>query len=1049
MMEKWTDQQKKAFTSFGHNIIVSAGAGSGKTAVLSERVYRHVSERNIDINRLLVLTFTNKAADEMKNRIRKKIIEDEEKLFVSSEFKNSQLNKIDSAYIMTFDAYALSLIKKYHYLFNIDRNIGIIDANVLNIKTKEILDEIFTEEYEKNDNTFTELINRFCVKNDNNIRSAVHDINQKLEMIYEREKFISEYRESFYSDKSIERYIEEYREVLRNSINKIRGMEREFSDYVENTDDYFSGLNDLYNSVSYEEIIESLDRCIVLSKKLPNGSSEACKDIKGKLSKEINDLKKKAISKDEIRNSILNTEEHCVYILKLCELLEKRLNEFKRDNNLYSFTDIFKMAIELVDKHEDVRQEIRNGFAEILIDEYQDTNDLQDEFIRRISDNNVYMVGDIKQSIYRFRNANPDLFKEKYETYSISDTDELIELPHNFRSRKEVLEDINVVFDRTMDLSIGGADYKKAHHMLAGRSNDDIGDDKHLELLSYEYDKKKEPFDILDKNEFEAFVVAKDILDRVGKYRINDKGNIREAQFSDFCIIVDRTTNFDMYKQILTYHQIPCVIEKDEKMSDSDLITVIRDVFKILTCIDNDDYGYAFEYAYVSLGRSFLCEMSDSKIYDVVKNKTYEDTEIMKKIRNIYDSIESKTITDILDEIIDKFDIYAKLVKIKDVKENQIKIDYLYQLAHTLNSMSYDYRDFDEYLKDVFESDDENNDIRYSIATGNSNAVKIINIHKAKGLEYKICYYVALDVKFNKQDIKERIIFDKSLGVIIPEYIENRGLKDTVLKTIFKYHYDIEDTSERIRLFYVALTRCEEKMIIVCPLKDNTNTNTVVSDYIRSGYNSFNDLLSSIYSDLGPYMKDIDYHDYLLTNKYQNSKKNEKDIKETNRSIDIKKMYDIKPEYIESGRYSKDSGLLDTRTIHNMELGTRLHYYLETLDFNNPDYSSIEKEYVDRIKAFMDSELMNNVKDGKPYKEYEFVYEEDNVLKHGFIDLLMEYEDHFDIIDYKFRNIDDEHYDEQLNGYRNYISSISNKKVNCYLYSIMDGIYREVKEKEV
>ena len=131
MMEKWTEQQKKAFTSFGHNIIVSAGAGSGKTAVLSERVYRHVSERNVDINRLLVLTFTNKAADEMKKRIRNKIIEDEEKLFVSSEFKNSQLNKIDSAYIMTFDAYALSLIKKYHYLFNIDRNIGVIDANVL------------------------------------------------------------------------------------------------------------------------------------------------------------------------------------------------------------------------------------------------------------------------------------------------------------------------------------------------------------------------------------------------------------------------------------------------------------------------------------------------------------------------------------------------------------------------------------------------------------------------------------------------------------------------------------------------------------------------------------------------------------------------------------------------------------------------------------------------------------------------------------------------------------------------------------------------------
>ena len=1047
-MEKWTDKQIEAFTSFGHNIIVSAGAGSGKTAVLSERVYRHVGERHIDVDNLLVLTFTNKAAAEMKDRIRKKIINDEEKLFTDEKEKNRQVNKLDSSYIMTFDAYALALIKKYHYLFNIDKNISIIDPNVLNIKTKEIIDEMFIEEYHNRNKDFTDLIDKYCVKNDSYIKDAVYDINQKLEMIYERDKFVAEYVDRYFSDVSIEKSIEEYSEVLINRINEIRQLELEFSEYVENTDEYFEGLNDLYSCKTYDEIISNINNCVITSKKLVRGSSEEAKKIKEELRDVIKDLKKKAIDKKEIEKNILDTRDYSLCILRLCEKLNQRLDEYKKKNNLYSFIDIFKMAIALVDENEDIREEIKHSFKEILIDEYQDTNDLQDEFIKRIGNSNVYMVGDIKQSIYRFRNANPDLFKEKYEEYSKSDVDELIELPHNFRSRKEVLEDINVVFDRVMDFRIGGADYRKAHHMLSGRTDEDVsGQNNHLELLTYEYKAKEEPFDILDKNEFEAFVVAKDILDKVGKFKVSDNDVLRNAEFSDFCILVDRTTNFDMYKQILTYHHIPCVIEKDEKMSDSDLIVVVRDIFKILNCIDKNDYTYDFEYAYISLARSFVCEMSDSEIYDIVKNKSYEDTEPMKVIRTIYESIENKSIETILDEIIDKFSIYSKLLKIKDIKENQVKIDYLYQLSHTLNAMSYDYRDFDEYLKAVFENNDE--DIRYSIDTGNKNAVKIINIHKAKGLQYKICYYVALDVKFNDADLREKINFSKDLGIVLPAYVENRGLKDTIRKDIFKYDYDVEDTSERIRLFYVALTRCAEKMIMVCPIKDESSKGAIIPDYIRTGYKKFNDLLSSIFDDLGAYMKDIDYRDYLLTNKYSRATKETESVKDSPDKIEIKKSWDIKPEYIEEERYSKDSGLIDGRTIQNMELGTRLHYYLETLDFKNPDYSSIEKEYVDRIKAFMNSELMNNVKDGKAYKEYEFIYEENNVLKHGFIDLLMEYEDHFDIIDYKFRNIDDEHYDEQLNGYRNYISSISNKKVNCYLYSIMDGIYREVKEKEV
>ena len=1046
----FTPRQNDAIKEYGHNILVSAGAGSGKTAVLTERVVHFITNHNYKLDDFLILTFTRLAANEMKVRIRKAL----------ADVGSNEAEKVDFADICTFDAYALSLIKKYHFLLKISPDISLVDSTVIEVKKKHIIDDIFEELYEREDKDFLKVIDNKCFNNDKDLREATLKLYKNILLQDDCNEYMDNYLNHYLSDDVVNLISDAYCHKINDKITKFKELLDTLpnipytdSDKTTIKEKFYESFEAFFNSKTYDEYIANFPEktgFTINSTCRSDDDKKVIEKVQGYKTRLKKFLLSEIPPKACMFKDYLDGNKYVVeMLLRIVKELDKRIMEYKAKYSAYEFSDIAKMSIKLVKDNPDIRNEIKNKLKMIMIDEYQDTSSLQESFINSIANDNVYMVGDIKQSIYRFRNANPELFKEKYETYSLSDKDELIELPHNFRSRNEVLEDINVVFDRVMDSRIGGADFLKAHHMLTGREDGVIeNQNNHLEILSYEYDSKEEPFDILDRKEYEAFVLAKDILDRVGKYKVNDNGTVRPAQFSDFCILVDRTTNFDMYKQILTYHHIPCVIETDEKMSDSPLITVIRDIFKILTCIDNDDYTYEFEYAYVSLARSFLFEMSDSEIYEIMKNKLFEDTRIMKLIRSIYDSIESKTISDILDEIIDVFDVYEKILKIKDVKENQIKIDYLYQLSHGLNEMAYDYKDFDEYLKSVFESSDDNSDIRYSIDKGGSNAVKIINIHKAKGLQYKICYYVALDVKFNKSDLKDKITFSKDLGVIMPEYIDNRGLKDTIVKQIFKYRYDVEDTSERIRLFYVALTRCEEKMIMICPLKDKHDSNRMVSDYIRIKYSNFNDLLSSIYGDLSPFIKEIDYHDYLLTNKYRNTKKIETDTKQTDRTINIRKHWDIPAELVKSERYSKDSGLIDLKTIENMELGTRLHYYLETLDFNNPDYTVIEKEYVDKIKAFMNCGLMDNVKDGKAYKEYEFVYEEENVLKHGFIDLLMEYDDHFDIIDYKFMNIDDSHYDEQLNGYRKYINSISDKRVDCYLYSIMQEKYREVKERE-
>ena len=1047
MPEKWTSQQERAISSFGHNILVSAGAGSGKTAVLSQRVYYLVGKHKFDIDSLLVLTFTEKAAAEMRTRIRQKISEDKEGLF-SPEEKRVQVNKIDSSFIMTFDAYAFYLVKKYHSLLGVDKDISIIDKNILYDQTQSFLDELMEEGYQKKDEAFLSLIDTFCRKDDSPIRKAILKVNDRLSSIYGREDYVNEYEDRFYSPEAFDDLLERFEDYLKEQITLLRKEVNDLSYGVENVSDYYIGLDSLFQAGNLNDILLALRNCEVTTKRLPNGSGMS--EIKKNITDALSDLKKwSETSIDEMKKEIHLALPAELELLKLANKLDEKLAVYKKESGFYDFSDIFHMAIDLVVKYPKIAEEIREGFNEILIDEYQDTNDLQDEFIRRIARDNVYMVGDVKQSIYRFRNANPALFMEKYEDYKNNGKDELIELPHNFRSRKEVIEDINVIFDRTMDLLIGGARFQKEHHMVNGRNEEPFDNQNpRMEIYNYPYDKKSEPFTYLSKAAAEAFIMAKDIKDKVGHFMVKDGSRNRTAEYRDFCIIVDRTTSFDLYKQVFTYCGIPAVIEKDERMSDSDLIYALKAVFVLLEKMASNEEDEDFVYSYLSLARSFLVEEKDEVLFDIVKNQSFKDSDLYRKLQPLSEKVHLLSIGQILDEVISLFDVYDKLILIGDVKENLIKIDYIYQLSASLNQSGFDYTSFNRYLDSLFEQIDER-DITYKIDQTSINAVRIINTHKSKGLQYKICYFPALDVKFNLSDMSERFAFSKKDGLITPVYIKGKGLKDTLRKLLYGQDYLRQDIGEKLRLLYVALTRSEEKMILITSLSDKSSEGEMVDEGIRMKYRSFTDLLNSIYDDLDShgFIRDIDLSSIAFESTY--AVKNERDlasyIDKTAKPIMMRNDPMIEPKPMETAHFSKSAGLIDEAMIKRMELGTTLHYYLEVLDFKTRDLSFVDAKYLPLIEKFLNSEIMKDAANGKAYKEYEFIYEEDGKEKHGFIDLLMEYDDHFDIIDYKTKNIDDEHYDEQLNGYRNYIHSISDKKVNCYLYSIIDSTYREVK----
>ncbi|MBP3461798.1 MAG: UvrD-helicase domain-containing protein [Bacilli bacterium] len=1023
-MPKWTNEQLDAINKSGTNIIVSAGAGSGKTAVLSERVLRILKE-GTHIDELLILTFTNAAAKEMKERIRKKIKE--------NPLLIEELDLIDSAYITTFDSFALSTLKKYHYLLNISPNVSIIDESIINIEKNKIIDEIFEEYYNKEDKKFINLITTFCTKDDESIKKSILEISKKLDLKTDKENYIKEYINNYFNEEKINNDIKEYEELIKNKIEEINNIIEELS--LELDDSYIEKLNDslinLLNSNSYNDIKINLE---IKLPTLPKGSSDNVKQLKENINKIIKESKSLTqYSLEEIKENILSTKDYVEVILEIIEKLDKKINEYKFKYDVYEFNDIAKLSIKIIKENKEIREELKNKFKEILVDEYQDTSDIQEEFINLIENNNVYMVGDIKQSIYRFRNANPYIFKNKYDMYSNGLNGIKIDLNKNFRSREEVLNNINIIFNKIMDDKLGGANYKKSHNMIFGNNSyNEKGTTKNnhnMEIISYEDTKEYK------KEEIEAFIIANDIEDKIkNKYQVfdKDKGILRNIEYSDFVILMDRTTNFDTYKKIFTYKNIPLIQIKDEKMNDEIDLYVIKNLIKLVLKIKENNLDLEFKYLFISIARSFLFKIDDNEIYKIFKTESFKENIIYKNIEEIVENYDNLTPKLLLDTLLKKFDYYNKLLTITNIQSSLIRINKLKEYASNLETLGYTIYDYSNYLEELIKNDYE---MKYSLNEGNTNGVRIMTIHKSKGLEYHICYYSGLYKSFNISDIKERFTYDNKYGIITPYFKE--GIGETIYKTLMKENYIKEEISEKIRLFYVALTRSKEKMILVEPKKEVTEKE--LNNSIKNKYRSFKDILDSIKFNILDFYNEKNIDDIKIDKNYRINKNNNiLDTIPTNNKIVKEKNLNIDKQLLKENTYSKKQDKIITKEIKdNMEYGKHMHEIFELADFKNNTNKEIEKF----LNHFDKEKLMK----ANIIKEYEFIFELEDIEYHGIIDLLIEYENNIDIIDYKLKDISDLEYLNQLRGYKEYIENLTNKNVNIYLYSIINDTLKELK----
>lgn len=1023
-MTKWTEEQMLAIVKGNTNIIVSAGAGSGKTAVLTQRVITNL-KKGMHINELLILTFTNNAAMEMKTRIKKAILED-------NEIKN-EAKLTDSADITTFDAYVLSLVKKYHYLLNLDSDITLIDSSIIKKKKKDFIEEIFEELFTQKNEKFIKFVTDFGTKNARQTKKTILNLDYSFDLITKKEDYLKNYIESYYNKNNLDNLFHQFENTLLKRVESIKNLLLNLSFEVDSDyyDKIYKTLEPLLKSSNYQEIRSNLD--FKLSP-LRNASDKA-KYYKEQISKIIKDLKSLTEFHEQVlKDDLLKTKEYAEVIIEIILKLTQKVNAYKFEYQVFEFNDISKFALKILDENEDIRNELKNYYKEIMIDEYQDTSDVQEQFIKYIENNNVYMVGDIKQSIYRFRNANPDIFKIKYDAYKDGNNGFKIDLNKNFRSRGEVLDSINQIFNHIMDDNIGNANYIKEHQLI-------FGNNTFIEEGNNNYNNNLEIYNYLPdpnftKEEMEAFIIANDIKKKVtSNYEVFDN-TLRPCKYSDFCILIDRTTAFDTYKKIFDFLNVPINIYKDDNIMISDETSLINNIIKFIINIKNNKFNETTRFCFASIARSYLYQLDDQTIYDTISQNKINESEIYEIAYNISKNLDSLSNEEIIKKIIYDYKFYDKMIIAGNLNYRSIILDNLIIKFKELNKVNMTIYEVNDYLDSLI-NDEES--IKIPALLNKNDSVIITNIHKSKGLEYKICYFPSLHKEFNLMDLNNRIIFNTKFGLILPNY--DNGFKSTFVNFLNKETYIKDEISERIRLLYVALTRAKEKMIMVTNLIQNDNCTTDengIIDYLtRINYRSYKDILESVYPYIHKYIENIDLPEINIGYKYSQKNTINIDIEDNHKIIVNKKEYIS--ELINEEHYSKSENKLITPTeVANMEYGTHMHYILENTDFKNPDYSLLTNEEQQITQELLNNKIMSNIKDANIYHEYEFIYENNKQIKTGIIDLMLEYPDHIDIIDYKLKNTNDPAYLKQLNGYKEYIENKNNKPTYIYLYSLLN-----------
>lgn len=1049
---KFSQEQLQAINESGHDILVNAGAGSGKTAVLTNRLIRLINN-GVKIDELIVLTFTNPAANEMKERLRKELKQ------TNTPNAKEALQKIDVANIQTFDGFINEFIKKYHYLLNMKQDFTIIDSVISKKVKTEFLDQIFEDLYLAKDANFLELINTYTIDNDDNIKKSLLEMYDKLILNPNYLKILEHIDNEFNLD-VINKLLDEYLKIMKTLVNNMTSYLDELALYTANPK-----LLDKYQEIV--QLIDNLNKCNcyddfyawesfsfpaeVRKQKSVDPDEKASFDIvHDKIRNDFKKLKSLLIYPNDtyIKDAYLNTKNSTKAICDILLKLDALLKQYKDLHNVYEFNDLATKAIQILKENDDIREKIKNHTKEILIDEYQDTSDMQEELIKLIANNNVYMVGDIKQSIYGFRNANPNLFKAKFEELK---TTGVINFTNNFRSRHNVLDVVNIIFSKLMSENIGGVTYDANHKLNCGFTDYQKFDDNSYDLKIYTYSIKemKALEDIYKEQEIEAFIICKKIKKMLNTKTIYDKDSqtFRPLMLKDIAIITSTKTNFDIYKKIFEYNGLPLQIIKDEEISNSEEIYAINSLLKLIYFFDKTSENFNdFKYALISFLRSFLYQTSDDAIYEIITSPSIKEA-LKNKLPSLYEKLKELnqkyltiSLTNLMITIYQEFDVYGKIILLDNVEASEEKLMYLSDLIDKLSALDYQLIDVINFLNLLKEDDS----FKYTIkgeTTFSNNTIRMLTIHASKGLEYPVCFFPDMYKQFNKNDFKQLMMYTKNYHFILP-FIEEFNKTPNIKFILEKNAYEEALVSEELRKLYVAFTRAREQIILVMPEDDKTSE---LSENAKKEANSFLKLLCLIKDDLTPFITKINLTSLNLSKEYELLIKQKQYIPTFTKKLTF---IDTSSKKVAVNEYKASKKVLLPSISEQklMDIGTKFHKALEIsqMDINIIDSLHFSSDIKMHLKAFLNNEFIKSLQIINHYHEYAFSYEKDHNEINGVMDLVLETPDAFYIIDYKLSNIDDVAYQKQLNIYREYLKTITTKLIYTYLYSIYKNEFKKV-----
>ena len=877
-MPKYNKEQQAAIDIRNRSILVSAPAGSGKTRILVARIADLIVKDHYDISEFLVLTFTDAAGQEMKQRLNDTLHD----ILATTNDPSLQkhiaksLAQLPHAYITTFDSFCKALLEKYGYLVNVMPG---FEVNATpRLMQSEVLDECFKEWIK--DPRFKDYASRHNLKNSfDDFKQTLYsfldktnafvDFHDFLETIHDRYYLFDDFTDSKIFTLMVDLYKEAYKKALSHfNVLSLYAEKHHIDDFFVGSEEKPSSADSLLNFI--DDHLKTLNMPItsdvffsLLKDKPEKSTTIKWKDlgIEDDIKKQFNSLKDKVLKPiKELEKSlhIDNMEDFkCIlhdsyndllFLLGkdgLLDQFQQAYDQKKKDVNQLDFHDLEAYATLLLNDEYPVVEKLNHSLKEIMIDEYQDTNQIQENLVGRIAHYDkeipLFMVGDMKQAIYRFRQADPSIFSKKFETFTklddMQDEDKniRIDLKYNYRSQKCVLDSINYIFDSLMDKDVGGLDYIYGENAIL-RYDFSVKNEPPLEklkemhcydsevLLAMTHDDHR-----YSKSEFEAHMVAQKII------KMKEEG----YDFKDFAVLMRNASDFITYKKIFEQYHIASnvtlskgLLASNEVKSLVAMMKALYDPYDDIALLSVLRNRFLFSYFDEN---TLLSIKQEGSLYESLKAsdhpKAIHFLEVFHKLRE--DALKQSPYTT-LKEILSYSDYHCFVSSLINGEQRSANIDALLELVRTNSQFV--------YLKDFIDFIEADNEAAPGcIASDNVDAVSFMTIHKSKGLQFKVVFVSGLQHQFNKSDEQSLILLDKSKGIAstlrayqdTPSYGPvlcefSNPYRDVISKYIHK-----EALNEEMRILYVALTRAEDKLILTGVLKD-TSTITQLAREVKA-----------------------------------------------------------------------------------------------------------------------------------------------------------------------------------------------------------------------